>query len=140
MRQPPASVGSMDPTATIVAAVRRNPAAVCTASAEPAVPGGASSLTAVENCAESATTVTPHTSATARTMGAGAPKSRPVRIADVPETASAAIVSVVRPSRSAMSPGFAGIDNELYYNPKTAMLFGDAKSSVERLVAGVKAV
>jgi len=39
-----------------------------------------------------------------------------------------------------MSPGFAGIDNELYSNPKTAMLFGDAKASVERLVAGVKAV
>jgi H+-translocating NAD(P) transhydrogenase subunit beta len=38
-----------------------------------------------------------------------------------------------------MSPGFAGIDNDLYYNPKTAMLFGDAKSSVEMLVAGVKA-
>ena len=37
-----------------------------------------------------------------------------------------------------MSPGFAGIDNELYYDPKTAMLFGDAKASVEKLVAGVK--
>jgi H+-translocating NAD(P) transhydrogenase subunit beta len=37
-----------------------------------------------------------------------------------------------------MSPGFAGIDNELYYNPKTAMLFGDAKASVENLVGGVK--
>jgi NAD(P) transhydrogenase subunit beta len=42
--------------------------------------------------------------------------------------------------KRSMSPGFAGIDNELYYNPKTAMLFGDAKTSVERLVAGVKAV
>ena len=41
--------------------------------------------------------------------------------------------------KRSMSPGFAGIDNELYYNPKTAMLFGDAKSSVEKLVAGVKA-
>jgi NAD(P) transhydrogenase subunit beta len=41
--------------------------------------------------------------------------------------------------KRSMSPGFAGIDNELYYNAKTAMLFGDAKSSVEKLVAGVKA-
>jgi len=37
-----------------------------------------------------------------------------------------------------MNPGFAGIDNDLYYEPRTAMLFGDAKSSVEKLVAGVK--
>ncbi|MBD0317408.1 MAG: NAD(P)(+) transhydrogenase (Re/Si-specific) subunit beta [Thermoleophilia bacterium] len=42
--------------------------------------------------------------------------------------------------KRSMSPGFAGIDNELYYNAKTAMLFGDAKTSVERLVAGVKTV
>jgi proton-translocating NAD(P)+ transhydrogenase subunit beta len=41
--------------------------------------------------------------------------------------------------KRSMSPGFAGIDNDLYYDPKTAMLFGDAKSSVEKLVAGVKA-
>ncbi len=41
--------------------------------------------------------------------------------------------------KRSMSPGFAGIDNDLYYNPKTAMLFGDAKASVEKLVAGVKA-
>ncbi len=42
--------------------------------------------------------------------------------------------------KRSMNPGFAGIENELYYNPKTAMLFGDAKSSIEKLVAGVKAV
>jgi NAD(P) transhydrogenase subunit beta len=33
-----------------------------------------------------------------------------------------------------MSPGFAGIDNELYYNEKTLMLFGDAKAFVSDLV------
>ena len=37
-----------------------------------------------------------------------------------------------------MNPGFAGIDNPLYYNPKTVMLFGDAKESVDKLVAEVK--
>jgi H+-translocating NAD(P) transhydrogenase subunit beta len=41
--------------------------------------------------------------------------------------------------KRSMNPGFAGIDNELYFNPKTAMLFGDAKASVEKLVAAVKA-
>ncbi len=34
--------------------------------------------------------------------------------------------------------GFAGIPNPLFSNEKTAMLFGDAKPSVENLVAGVK--
>jgi NAD(P) transhydrogenase subunit beta len=33
-----------------------------------------------------------------------------------------------------MSPGFAGIDNELYYMDKTLMLFGDAKVFVASLV------
>jgi H+-translocating NAD(P) transhydrogenase subunit beta len=41
--------------------------------------------------------------------------------------------------KRSMNPGFAGIDNDLYYDPKTAMLFGDAKESVEKLVTGVKA-
>ena len=41
--------------------------------------------------------------------------------------------------KRSMNPGFAGIENELYYNPNTAMLFGDAKASVESLVAAVKA-
>lgn len=36
-----------------------------------------------------------------------------------------------------MSPGFAGIDNPLYTNPKTSMLFGDAKASVGQLLKAV---
>jgi NAD(P) transhydrogenase subunit beta len=42
--------------------------------------------------------------------------------------------------KRSMRPGFAGIDNALYYNPKTAMLFGDARSSLQKLVAAVKSV
>jgi NAD(P) transhydrogenase subunit beta len=41
--------------------------------------------------------------------------------------------------KRSMRPGFAGIDNELLYDPKTTMLFGDAKDSLIKLVAAVKA-
>jgi NAD(P) transhydrogenase subunit beta len=40
--------------------------------------------------------------------------------------------------KRSMGAGFAGIDNPLYADPKTAMLFGDAKESVASLVSGVK--
>jgi H+-translocating NAD(P) transhydrogenase subunit beta len=45
--------------------------------------------------------------------------------------------SVIVLKRS-MSPGFAGIDNELYFDQKTAMLFGDAKSSVAEITEELK--
>jgi H+-translocating NAD(P) transhydrogenase subunit beta len=41
--------------------------------------------------------------------------------------------------KRSMRPGFAGIDNALYYDPKTSMLFGDARDSLTRLVNAVKA-
>jgi NAD(P) transhydrogenase subunit beta len=41
--------------------------------------------------------------------------------------------------KRSMRPGFAGIDNELLYNPKTTLLFGDAKDTLSSLVAAVKA-
>jgi NAD(P) transhydrogenase subunit beta len=47
--------------------------------------------------------------------------------------------SVIVLKRS-MSSGFAGIDNDLFYDPKTSMLFGDAKSSVGSIVEELKAL
>src|ERR671924_433043 len=41
--------------------------------------------------------------------------------------------------KRSMNPGFAGIDNPLFLNPKTVMLFGDGKDSVDKLAASVKA-
>jgi NAD(P) transhydrogenase subunit beta len=42
--------------------------------------------------------------------------------------------------KRSMNPGFAGIDNPLYENPKCAMLFGDAKDTVSKLAAAVTQV
>ena len=47
--------------------------------------------------------------------------------------------SVIVLKRS-MSSGFAGIDNPLFYDPKTAMLFGDAKASVSDITSEVQAL
>lgn len=41
-------------------------------------------------------------------------------------------------NKRSMSAGYAGIENELFYNPKTSMLFGDAKSVLTKLVAELK--
>lgn len=40
--------------------------------------------------------------------------------------------------KRSMNPGFAGIENELFYNEKTFMLFGDAKKSLTALASEVK--
>jgi H+-translocating NAD(P) transhydrogenase subunit beta len=42
--------------------------------------------------------------------------------------------------KRSMRPGFAGIDNELLYHPKTTLFFGDAKDSLSKLVAAIKAL
>jgi NAD(P) transhydrogenase subunit beta len=39
--------------------------------------------------------------------------------------------------KRSMRPGFAGIENELFYDPKTLMIFGDAKVVVGDLTAEV---
>jgi NAD(P) transhydrogenase subunit beta len=54
-------------------------------------------------------------------------------ILDVDKSASIVVL------KRSMNPGFAGIDNELYLDPKTTMLFGDAKESVLKLITAVKA-
>jgi NAD(P) transhydrogenase subunit beta len=40
--------------------------------------------------------------------------------------------------KRSMRPGFAGVDNDLYYDPKCMMLFGDAKDSLNKLFAALK--
>jgi NAD(P) transhydrogenase subunit beta len=37
-----------------------------------------------------------------------------------------------------MSPGFAGVENELFHLPRTSMLFGDAKDSLQKLISEVR--
>jgi len=55
-------------------------------------------------------------------------------IIDVDKTGNVVVI------KRSLSPGFAGIDNPLFYEPNTAMLFGDAKQALEDLVAAVKTV
>jgi NAD(P) transhydrogenase subunit beta len=43
-------------------------------------------------------------------------------------------------NKRSMNAGYAGIENELFYNPKTSMLFGDAKDALTKLVTEIKAL
>lgn len=43
-------------------------------------------------------------------------------------------------NKRSMKPGYAGIENELFYQPKTSMLFGDAKKVLQDLLAALKEV
>ncbi len=55
-------------------------------------------------------------------------------ILDVDEAKSIIVI------KRSMGRGYAGIDNSLYTNPKTGMLFSDAKAGLEQLIAAVKAL
>jgi len=43
-------------------------------------------------------------------------------------------------NKRSMKPGYAGIENELFFQPKTSMLFGDAKEVLQKLVAEIKSL
>ena len=43
-------------------------------------------------------------------------------------------------NKRSMKPGYAGIENELFYNSKNSMLFGDAKAMIQALIAELKAM
>jgi len=62
-------------------------------------------------------------------------KSSPLYGMPVLEVERAKSVIVLKRS---MRPGFAGVDNDLYYNPKCVMLFGDAKESLTKLFSAFK--
>jgi NAD(P) transhydrogenase subunit beta len=42
--------------------------------------------------------------------------------------------------KRSMRPGFAGVDNDLYYDEKCMMLFGDAKESITKLITEMKSL
>ena len=43
-------------------------------------------------------------------------------------------------NKRSMKPGYAGIENQLFFQPKTSMLFGDAKGVLQQLVSAIKAL
>jgi NAD(P) transhydrogenase subunit beta len=66
---------------------------------------------------------------------ARADKSSPIYGMPILNVDQAQNIIVIKRS---MKPGFAGIDNDLYLDPKTGMLFGDAKAAVGQVVAELK--
>ena len=43
-------------------------------------------------------------------------------------------------NKRSMKPGYAGIENDLFFQPKTSMLFGDAKAALQKLIAEIKSL
>jgi NAD(P) transhydrogenase subunit beta len=64
-------------------------------------------------------------------------KSSPIYGMPILEVEEAKMVIV---NKRSMKPGYAGIENELFFQPKTSMLFGDAKTVLQQLVTEVKSL
>jgi NAD(P) transhydrogenase subunit beta len=64
-------------------------------------------------------------------------KSSPLYGMPILEVERAKSIIVLKRS---MRPGFAGVDNDLYYNEKCMMLFGDAKDSLTKLITEMKSL
>jgi len=48
------------------------------------------------------------------------------------------LAKMVIVNKRSMKPGYAGIENQLFFQPKTSMLFGDAKNVLQQLLAEIK--
>jgi H+-translocating NAD(P) transhydrogenase subunit beta len=48
------------------------------------------------------------------------------------------LAKMVIVNKRSMKPGYAGIENDLFFRPKTSMLFGDAKSVLQKLISEIK--
>ena len=62
-------------------------------------------------------------------------QSSPIYGMPILEVEDAKLVIV---NKRSMKPGYAGIENELFFQPKTSMLFGDAKSVLQKLIGEMK--
>ena len=64
-------------------------------------------------------------------------KASPIYGMPILEVEDAKMVIV---NKRSMKPGYAGIENELFFQPKTSMLFGDAKNALQQLIGELKIV
>ena len=65
------------------------------------------------------------------------PPTSPIYGMPILEVEKAKMVIV---NKRSMKPGYAGIENQLFFQPKTSMLFGDGKKVLQDLVSEVKSL